>query len=105
MQWIENESGNIERLTEEKLGVYNEVLSGQVEGLERRLRDLIFHPRYRPVVVFNNGLTRVMNGGDRARDLDDNIAAIERCIALMGTVQTPDEVRAAIGSLRPATSR
>lgn len=103
MQWIENESGNVEQLTEEKLGVYNEVLAGQVEGLEKRLRDLVFHPRYRPIVVFDNGLTRAINGGDRARDLDDNIAAIERCIALMGTVQTADEVRAAIGSLRPAT--
>jgi hypothetical protein len=101
MQWIENESGNVERLTEEKLGVYNEVLSGQVEGLERRLRDLIFHPRYRPIVVFNNGLTRVMNGEDRVCDIEHNIASIERCITLMGTAQTPDDVRAAIGSLRP----
>ena len=102
MQWIENESGNVERLTEEKLGVYNEVLGGQVEGLENRLRDMVFHPRYRPIVVFNNGLTRAINGQDKVGDIEDNIAAIERCITLMGTAQTADDVRAAIGSLRPA---
>jgi hypothetical protein len=96
MQWIENESGNIERLTEEKLGVYNEVLAGQVEGLEKRLRELVYHPRYRPIVVFNHGLTRAINGPDKARDLDNNIAAIERRIALMETAQTADDVRAAI---------
>ena len=96
MQWIENESGNIERLTEEKLGVYNEVLAGQVEGLEKRLWELVYHPRYRPIVVFNHGLTRAINGPDKARDLDNNIAAIERRIALMETAQTADDVRAAI---------
>jgi hypothetical protein len=93
----------LERVTEEKLGVYNEVRGGQVECLERRLRDLMFHPRYRPIVVFNSGIYRLMNDADRARELDDSIAAIERCIVLMGTVQTSEDVRAAIGSLRPST--
>jgi hypothetical protein len=101
MQWIENESGDVEHLTEEKLGVYNEVLSGQVEGLEQRLRDLIFRPRYRPIVFFNNGLTKPIDGEARARELDDNIAAIERCIVLTGAAQTTDDVREAIASLRP----
>jgi hypothetical protein len=104
MQWIENESGDIDRLTEEKLGVYNEVLRGQVEGLEARLRDLMFHPRYRPIVVFNDGPTRVMKGPDKARDLDANIASLEVCVGLMEAAKTADDVRAAIGSLRAATA-
>jgi hypothetical protein len=103
MQWIENEGSDIERLTEEKLGVYNEVLSGQVEGLERRLHGLVFHPRYRPIVVLAFGRTRAIHGPEKARELDDAIAAIERCIALMGTAKTADDVRAAIGPLRPQT--
>jgi len=100
MEWIENEGGNVERLTEEKLEVYNEVLSGQVDGLERRLRDLVFHPRYRPIVVFNNGLTRPINGPERAQELDARISLIDRAIALMETVQTANDVRAAIAPLR-----
>jgi hypothetical protein len=101
MQWIENESGDVERLTEEKLEVYNDVLSGQVEGLESRLRDLMFHPRYRAIVVFNLGLARVIHGPDKARDLEDGIAAIERCIARLDTAKTTDDVRAAIDAFRP----
>jgi hypothetical protein len=104
MQWIENETGNVDRLTEEKLGIYNEVLSGQVEGLERRLRDLVFHPRYRPVVVFDNGLTMPINGPDTARGLDGSMAAIESCLGLMESAQTSGDVRTAIGSLQPASS-
>jgi hypothetical protein len=100
MQWIENEGGDIGRLSEEKLGVYNEVLGGQVQGLEQRLRSLMFHPRYRPIVVFNDGPTRVINGPDKARDLDRRIAALERSIALMEAATTADDVRAALRSLR-----
>jgi hypothetical protein len=102
MQWIENEGGDIARLTEEKLGVYNEILSEQAQGLENRLRDLMFHPRYRPIVVFNDGPTRVINSPDKARDLDRSIAAIERCIALMESANTADDVRAAIRAFRGA---
>jgi hypothetical protein len=102
MQWIENEGGNVERLTNEKLGVYNEVLAGQIEGLERRLRDLAFHPRYRPIVGTSFGLPQVMNGADKARELDESIHALERSIALMGTAKTADDVRNAIGPFLPA---
>src|SRR5215471_5649757 len=76
MQWIENEGGDIDRLTEEKLGVYNAVLTDQVRGLENRLRGLMFHARYWPIMVFNDGPTRVINGPDKIRELDGSIAAI-----------------------------
>jgi hypothetical protein len=104
MQWIENERGDIERLTEEKLGVYNEVLREQVKGLEQRRRDLLFHSRYRPVVIFNDGPTRTMNGPDKARDLDGNIAAMESCVVLMEAAKTADDVRSAI-SVAPRFGR
>jgi len=100
MQWIENEGGDIERLTEEKVGVYNEILLEQVKGMENRLRDLLFHPRYRPIVVFNEGLSRRMNGPEKAQDLDHSIAAIESTIALMEAAKTAEDVRAAIQAFR-----
>jgi hypothetical protein len=99
MQWIANERGNLERLTEEKLGVYNQVLAGQVEGLERRRSDLAFQSRYRPIVIVGHGRARVINGPEKARELDDNIDVIERCITQMETAETADDVRAAIGCL------
>ena len=100
MQWIENEGGNIAQLTEEKLGVYNEVLTGQVEGLERRLNDTLFHPRYRPVVNYSFGRTKPIDGPGKAREVDNSIASIERCIQLMEVAKTTDDVRAAIDSFR-----
>jgi hypothetical protein len=100
MQWIENEGGDIARLTEEKLGVYNEILKDQVQGLEQRLRRMMFHPRYRPIVVFNDGPTRVIHGPDKVRDLDRSIAGLELCIVLMETAKTADDVRAAVRPCR-----
>ena len=96
MQWIENDSGDIERLTEEKLAVYNEVLREQVKGLESRLQDLLFHPRYRSIVIFNDGPTRALNGPAKARDLDASIAALESCVGMMEAAQTTQDVRTAI---------
>jgi hypothetical protein len=103
MQWIENESGNIDQLTEEKLGIYIEVLAGQVQGLERRLQDLIFHPRYRPIVLRNFGRSKAINGPDKAREIDDSIATIEKCIALMEVAKTSDDVRVVIDTYRPTS--
>ena len=100
MQWIENEGGNIEQLTEEKLGVYNEVLSGQVEGLERRLQDTLFRPRYRPVVNYSFGRTKPIDGPGKAHEVDTRIASIERCIRVMANVETAEDVRAAISVFR-----
>ena len=102
MEWIENEGGDLERLTEEKLGVYNEVLAGQVEGLEKRLRDLSFHPRYRPVVVFNCGVFETIDGPEASRELDESIAEIEQSVALMAGVKAVEDMRAAVTPFRPA---
>src|SRR5215831_10211919 len=101
MEWIENEGGDIEHLTDERLGLYNEVLAGQVDGLEKRLRDLVLHPRYRPLLVWNNRLAETMHGPDKARELDEGIAAIEHAVRLIGAARTADDVRAAIAALKP----
>jgi len=102
LQWIENESGNVERLSEEKLGVYNEVLSDQAKALEKRLRELLYHPRFRPIVYFDNGLTLAIKGPDKARELDESVSAIESAIARLETVKTSEDVLAAIDPLLPA---
>jgi hypothetical protein len=100
MQWIENEGGDLDRLTDEKLSVYIEVLQGQVQGLEARHRDLFFHPRYRPIVVVHNGLTKPINGPDKTRELDADIAAMEHSIALLETAKSAGDVRAGVRAFR-----
>lgn len=100
MQWIENESGNIERLTNEKLAVYSEVLAGQVEGLERRLQDMPLHQRYRPIVFFDCGRLVVRDGPEKVRELNDDIVEIERSLALIGDAKTAADVHMAIRPFR-----
>ena len=103
MQWIQKEGSNLERLTEEKLGVYNEFLARQVEALDKRLRDLALLPRYRPILVWENRLAQTIDGPEKARELDESIAAIEQAVRLIATAETTDDVRAAIAPFRPAT--
>ena len=102
MQWIEKEGGDVERLTEEKLDVYNEFLTRQVEGLEQRLRDLVFRPRYRSILIWENRLARTIDGAEKTRELDDNISNIERSVHLLEAARTADDVRAAVGPFWPA---
>ncbi|HTG73590.1 MAG TPA: hypothetical protein VMB70_07465, partial [Terriglobia bacterium] len=97
MQWIEKEGGDVERLTEEKLDVYNEFLTRQVEGLEQRLRDLIFRPRYRSILIWENRLARTIDGPKEKRELDDRISNVERSVHLLEAAATADDVRVAVG--------
>ena len=102
MQWIEKEGGDVERLTEEKLDVYNEFLTRQVEGLEQQLRDLVFRPRYRSILIWENRLARTIDGAEKTRELDENISNIERSVHLLEAATTADDVRAAVGPFWPA---
>jgi hypothetical protein len=50
LEWIAGENDNLERLSDEKLAVYNKLLKDQVEDLEKQLYDQLMHPNYRPIV-------------------------------------------------------
>jgi hypothetical protein len=102
MEWIENEGGDIEHLTNEKLAVYNQVLAGQVEGLDRRLQDMPLHQRYRPVVVFDCGRFVVKDGPEKVRELDEAIGEIERSLSLIRDAKTAADVCAAVTPFRSA---
>ncbi|PYS50742.1 MAG: hypothetical protein DMG13_20380 [Acidobacteria bacterium] len=51
LEWIQQEEGAAERLAEEKMATYNQVLKEQVCELERELGELPCHPRYQPIAV------------------------------------------------------
>ena len=46
LDWLRREEGDIARLTDAKLRVYNEVLKEQVASLEEEFESLQMHPRY-----------------------------------------------------------
>jgi hypothetical protein len=52
LEWIEREEGDLERLGDEKLGIYSELLEEQVEELQAEIRDLPCAPRFAVVARF-----------------------------------------------------
>jgi len=79
MEWIEREEGDIERLTDEKLAIYNQTLNEQVQNLERELYELPYHPRYQPITVPDGPFeVHILDDGPaEARALDDANAGME----------------------------
>lgn len=53
LTWIQNEENNFDKLTDEKLGIYNEVLKEQIRELEDELVEVYEHPRYQALRKFS----------------------------------------------------
>lgn len=52
ISWIQKEENNPDKLSDEKLKIYNEVLKEQVQELEDEINMLLQHPRYQPLQKF-----------------------------------------------------
>jgi hypothetical protein len=106
LEWIQREEGDVERLTEEKLSIYNQVLREQVFELERELAELPYHPRYQHIVAPAGPFGIRLRTEDPAemRWLDGTIASMEASIARMRNGDPLDEVRDVIKAYR-ASSR
>ena len=52
LMWVQKEENNPDLLTEEKLGIYNQVLKEQVQELEQDIAVLSNHPRFLPLQRF-----------------------------------------------------
>jgi hypothetical protein len=79
MEWIERQEGDIKRLTEEKLAIYNQTLNEQAQNLERELYELPYNPRYQPITVPDGpfGFRIQTDGPAEARALDEANAGME----------------------------
>ncbi len=53
LTWIQNEENNFDKLTDDKLGIYNEVLKEQIRELEDELEEVYEHPRYQSLRKFS----------------------------------------------------
>jgi hypothetical protein len=106
LEWIQREEGDMERLTEEKLSIYNQVLREQVSELERELAELPYNPRYQPIVVPAGPFGIRVRTEDPAemRWLDETIASMEASITRIRNGEPLDEVRDVIKAYR-ASSR
>jgi hypothetical protein len=75
LEWIHHEEDDAERLSDEKLAIYNEVLKEQVEMLERELYLLPAHPRYEVLQQYTRqymgyGFQPHFNGPQEKRQLE-----------------------------------
>jgi hypothetical protein len=52
ISWIQKEENNPDKLSDEKLKRYNEVLKEQVQELEYEINMLLEHSRYQPLQKF-----------------------------------------------------
>lgn len=52
ISWIQKEENNPDKLSDEKLKIYNEVLKEQVQELEDEVHMILQHPRYKPLQRF-----------------------------------------------------
>ena len=102
MEWIQREEGDVERLTEDKLSIYNQVLKEQVSELERELAELPYHPRYQPIAVSVGPFGVRLRTEDPAEMpwLNMSIASMEASIARMRNGEPLDEVRDIIKAYR-----
>lgn len=57
LEWITREEGDLEKLGDEKLGIYSELLEEQVADLQAELREVAFSPRFAAVSRFMDPMT------------------------------------------------
>ena len=87
MAWIHKEEGNLEKLSDEKLAIYNQSLKQQVEELQGELFMLFRHPRYQPLVRLSPfpGSAQSLDLEIRKRELQESIReATQSITALKG---------------------
>ena len=52
LQWIQKEGTNVDKLTDDKLALYNESLKEQANDLEGEISQILHHPRYQPLYQY-----------------------------------------------------
>ena len=102
IEWIKREQGNLDRLTDEKLAIYNDVLKEQADKLRDEIRELPYHPRYAPLAVMDPfGEISLRTGGKaEALELDQVIDQMEKSLARLRTDKGFEEVLAVVAEYR-----
>jgi hypothetical protein len=104
LEWIEREENNLERLTEEKLAIYNEVLKEQISELKQQIAELPLHPRYQPIVEMDDPFEISVRTDGRAesRWLDAITSKMQASLERLQNGDACHEVQAAIREYRAA---
>lgn len=85
ISWIQKEENNPDKLSDEKLHIYNEVLREQVRELEDEINLLLQNPRYQPLqkfVMFPHQLTRI-NIEREKQQMEETIKDMAQSISVL----------------------
>lgn len=95
LAWIQREQGDLSRLADEKLAIYNQVLKEQVAALQQEIAELPFHPRYQPIAILDGPFEIHLHtsGPAEAAALDTVIVSFESSLTRLQTEDALDEVR------------
>lgn len=107
LAWLHKEEGDLNRLSEEKLEIYNTVLREQADELERERDAIWHHPRFQPLVTGSDGygFRLELNSAARAASLDPVIRSMREDLASMQGPEPWREVRALLKSVRDQQRR
>jgi hypothetical protein len=95
LEWIHGEGADASRLSDEKLRLYNQVLTEQVEQLRQELSRALSHPRYEPVRSYLGLFDSVLDFDAESigEELQFEVERTEACIRNLSGEQALDEVR------------
>jgi len=98
LEWIQKEEANLEKLTDDKLKIYNEVLKEQISDLEEESFSLLQHPRYQPLLrlAMFPGEVKIMNLTRKKKELNEILTDLESSITRLQGENALDEVKGII---------
>ena len=106
LEWIHKEEDNLDKLSDEKLSIYNEVLREQVRDLEREIFMLGQHPRYAPLQrfsMFSFGVSSSSFGLEREKHrLERTIEEIKKSVDELKGKNAIKELKTIISSFKQA---
>jgi hypothetical protein len=107
LEWIAREEGHLDRLTEEKLAIYNQVLKDQISELKEEIASLDWDPRYQPIAVPDGPFGMRWRASDPAEAalLDDVIATMQAAVARLQSKDAGSEVHNLIQEARAQERR
>jgi hypothetical protein len=105
MEWIERQEGDLERLADEKLSVYNHVLKEQVDELQIEIDQLPLHPRYAAMTQGDFFFDFEDSGPELVRELDEQLTSMRRSIDRFRSEEGWDEVQSLLRELRNSHRR
>jgi hypothetical protein len=104
MQWLHKSTDHIQKLSEDKLEIFNEVLREQVADLEAENYCVRHHPRFEPLIDFSTsslGYIR-MQIEREARQCQDLIVSLRGSIEALSSDKPAKEIKAILSSFRVA---